>query len=185
MKKMNRRALSVALIAIFVATGLLIYVQRYLMYGANWASYFSRLNSLSEGIVTDRNGDLLAVFTANDNHFNEDRATRIANYHVTGDFWDRTGTGILTNFARQLHSFSPITGMTQDKHIELQLNIDAQINKKAYAALAERKGAVGVVNYRTGELICMVSSRRLHQPSALFKLHAGLDLQACHRGHRD
>ena len=158
MRKMNRRALSVALIAIFVATGLLVYVQRYIMDGGNWASYFSRLNSLSEGIVTDRNGELLAVFTANDNHFNEDRATRIANYHVTGDFWDRTGTGILTNFARQLHSFNLITGMTQDKHIELQLNIDAQLNKKAYAALAERKGAVGVVNYRTGELICMVSS---------------------------
>ena len=158
MRKMNRRALSVLLLASFIALGLLIYVQRYLIDGERWASYFSRLNSLSEGIVTDRNGELLAAFTANDNHFNDDRPTRIANYHVTGDFWNRTGTGILTNFSGQLHGYNPVTGMTQSRHISLKLNVDAEINKKAYAALADRKGAVGVVNYRTGELLCMVSS---------------------------
>jgi peptidoglycan glycosyltransferase len=158
MKKLNRRAYSVLLIALFIVLGLFTYVQRYLRDGDRWASYFSRLNSLSEGYVTDRNGVLLAAFTANDNRFNEDRSTRIANYHVTGDFWDRTGTGILTGFSRQLHSYSPITGMTQTKTVSLQLNVDSELNKKAYAALAERKGAVGVVNYRTGELICMVSS---------------------------
>ena len=158
MKKMNRRAFSVLLIALLICVGLLSYIRRYLQDGEWWASYFSRLNSSSEGIVTDRNGELLAAFTANDNHFSEDRATRIANYHVTGDFWNRTGTGILTNFSGQLRGYNPITGMTQEKHVSLKLNVDAQINKKAYAALAERKGAVGVVNYRTGELICMVSS---------------------------
>ena len=94
MKKLNRRALSVMLIALFIVLGLFTYVQRYVKDGEYWASYFSRLNSLSEGYVTDRYGVMLAAFTANDNRFNEDRSTRIANYHVTGDFWDRTGTGI-------------------------------------------------------------------------------------------
>ena len=158
MKKLNRRALSVMMIALFIILGLFTYIERFLRDGESWASYFSRLNSLSEGYVTDRNGVLLAAFTANDNSYNEDRNTRIANYHVTGDFWNRTGTGILTNFARQLHSYSPITGMTQTKRISLKLNVDSVLDNKAYAALAGRKGAVGVVNYRTGELICMVSS---------------------------
>ena len=158
MKKLNRRALSVMLIALFIVLGLFTYVQRYVKDGEYWASYFSRLNSLSEGYVTDRYGVMLAAFTANDNRFNEDRSTRIANYHVTGDFWDRTGTGILTGFSRQLHSYSPITGMTQTRTASLKLNVDAALNKKAYAALAERRGAVGVVNYRTGEMICLVSS---------------------------
>ena len=158
MKKLNRRALSVMLIALFIVLGLFTYVQRYVKDGEYWASYFSRLNSLSEGYVTDRYGVMLAAFTANDNRFNEDRSTRIANYHVTGDFWDRTGTGILTGFSRQLHSYSPITGMTQTRTASLKLNVDSALNKKAYAALAERRGAVGVVNYRTGEMICLVSS---------------------------
>ncbi len=158
MKKMNRRAVSVLLIAFLILVGLFSYLQRYLRDGESWASYFSRLNSLSQGTVTDRYGVLLASFNANDNHFNDDRATRIANYHVTGDFWDRTGTGILTNFAGELHGYSPITGMTTTRRISMKLNVDAELNKKAYAALADRKGAVGVVNYKTGELLCMVSS---------------------------
>ena len=110
MKKLNRRALSVMMISLFIILGLFTYIERFLRDGESWASYFSRLNSLSEGYVTDRNGVLLAAFTANDNSFNEDRNTRIANYHVTGDFWNRTGSGILTNFARQLHGYSPVTG---------------------------------------------------------------------------
>ena len=158
MKKLNRRAFSVLLIALFIVLGMFTYITRYLRDGDSWASYFSRLNSLSEGIVTDRNGVVLASFTASDNSYNPDRTTRIANYHVTGDFWNRTGTGILTNFANELHSYSPITGMTQSKYASLKLNVDSVLNNKAYAALADRKGAVGVVNYRTGELICMVSS---------------------------
>ena len=166
MKKLNRRALSVMMIALFIILGLLTYIERFLRDGESWASYFSRLNSLSEGYVTDRNGVLLAAFTANDNSYNEDRNTRIANYHVTGDFWNRTGTGILTNFARQLHSYSPVTGMTQTKRISLKLNVDSVLNNKAYAALAGRKGAVGVVNYRTGELICMVSRPSPPGPSS-------------------
>ena len=138
MKKLNRRALSVMMIALFIILGLFTYIERFLRDGESWASYFSRLNSLSEGYVTDRNGVLLAAFTANDNSYNEDRNTRIANYHVTGDFWNRTGSGILTNFARQLHGYSPVTGMTQTKRISLKLNVDSVLDNKAYAALAGR-----------------------------------------------
>ena len=138
MKKLNRRAFSVLLIAFFITVGLFVYIQRFLEDGESWASYFSRLNSLSEGTVTDRNGVLLAAFTANDNRYNDDRNTRIANYHVTGDFWNRTGTGILTNFSRQLHGYNPVTGMTQTRRISLKLNVDSVLDTKAYAALAGR-----------------------------------------------
>ena len=158
MKKMNRRAFSVLLIALLILAGLGFYIYRYVEHGEYWASYFSRLNSSSTGTVVDRNGELLAAFTANENKFSDKYETRVANYHVTGDFWDRTGSGILTNFAGQLHGFDLVNGMTQTRTIELQLNVDAKLDNKAYAELAGRKGAIGVVNYRTGELICMVSS---------------------------
>ncbi len=158
MKKMNRRAFSVLLIALLILGGLGFYIYRYVEHGEYWASYFSRLNSSSTGTVVDRNGELLAAFTANENKFSDKYETRVANYHVTGDFWDRTGSGILTNFAGQLHGFDLVNGMTQTRTIELQLNVDAKLDNKAYAELAGRKGAIGVVNYRTGELICMVSS---------------------------
>jgi hypothetical protein len=140
MKKLNRRAFSVMIIALFIILGLFTYIERFLRDGESWASYFSRLNSLSEGYVTDRNGVLLAAFTANDNSYNEDRNTRIANYHVTGDFWDRTGTGLLTSYWKDLQGFSPITGTTVAANTTLQLNVDAELNARAFAALGGQKG---------------------------------------------
>ena len=41
---------------------------------------------------------------------------------------------------------------------DLYLTIDANLNEAAYKALDGRKGAVGVMNYKTGDIICMVSS---------------------------
>lgn len=40
----------------------------------------------------------------------------------------------------------------------MSLNIDSRLNNTAYEALAGRNGAVLVMNYKNGELLCMVSS---------------------------
>ena len=42
MKKINRRAFSVLLIAAFVIIGMSVYVLRYIDHGQDWALYFSR-----------------------------------------------------------------------------------------------------------------------------------------------
>lgn len=158
MKKINRRAFSVLLIAAFVIIGMSVYVLRYIDHGQDWALYFSRANSGSTGELTDRNGLMLASFSATENLFAQDADTRIANYHVTGDYWGRTGTGVLSNYWKDMQGFSLLTGTTKAESSTLRLNIDAALNKTAYAALNGRKGAVLLCDYTTGELLCMVSS---------------------------
>ena len=69
MKKINRRAFSVLLIAAFVIIGMSVYVLRYIDHGQDWALYFSRANSGSTGELTDRNGLMLASFSATENLF--------------------------------------------------------------------------------------------------------------------
>lgn len=158
MKKITRRAFSVLLLAALVIFGLAVYVLRYVDHGEDWAMYFSRLNSANSGEITDRNGAILASFDANGNAFAPDAFTRTANYHVTGDFWNRTGTGLLSNFWSAAHGYSLLTGTTRTENTRLRLAIDAGLNNTAYNELAGRKGTVLVVNYKTGELVCMVSS---------------------------
>lgn len=41
---------------------------------------------------------------------------------------------------------------------KVYLTIDAELNAAALDALNGRKGAVAVYNYRTGDVLCMVSS---------------------------
>lgn len=40
---------------------------------------------------------------------------------------------------------------------ELNLTIDAEASKTAYEAMGNRNGFVGVYNWRTGDILCMVS----------------------------
>ncbi len=158
MKKITRRAFSLLLLAAFVIVGLTTYVLRYIDHGADWALYFNRLNSGSSGELLDRNGVVLAAFSANENRYAEDALTRTANYHVTGDYWGRTGTGILSTYWNKMQGFSLLTGTTRSTAATTRLYIDAGLNNTAYAGLNGRNGCVMVVNYQTGELLCMVST---------------------------
>ena len=158
MKKITTRALSVLLLAALIVGGLGIYVLRYVVHGREWALYFAQLNSSSSGELTDRSGAILASFSGKGNYFAEDPFTRTANFHVTGDYWGRTGTGLLSGYARGLNRFSLLTGTTRYHNSRLRLSIDAGLNNMAYDALDGRKGTVAIVNYTNGELLCMVSS---------------------------
>lgn len=167
MKKISSRAVSVLLIAALVIGGLGLFISRYLTDGRKWALSFANANSGSSGEVFDRNGVTLARFDATQNAFSPDWLTRISCYHVTGDYWNRTGTGVLTRFWNDILDYSPFTGTTHGQAKSFTLNIDSKLNIAAFEALgANRKGAAMVVNYRTGELLCMVSSPSVDPASA-------------------
>lgn len=158
MRKITNRAVSVLILAVLVIIGLNLYILRYIDDGKDWAMAFSNLNTDSTGDLMDRNGVVLASLDDRGVHFNTDETIRVSNYHVTGDAWGRTSTGLMVNYWGRLQDYSLITGSTNSRTASLTLNIDSRVNRAAYYALAGRKGAVLVCNYRTGELLCMVST---------------------------
>ena len=158
MKKISTRAVSVLLLAVLVIVGLNVYVLHYISDGRRWALSFARLNSESTGAIEDRNGVKLALFDAEHSYFNADLETRLANYHVTGDFWGRTGTGLLSAYWANAQAFSLLTGTTHAQNTVLKLSIDASLNAVAHRALGEQIGAAMLMNYRTGEVLAMVST---------------------------
>ena len=158
MKKITTRAASVLLLAMLVIMGMNVYILRYIDQGRSWALTFARLNTESTGTILDRNGELLAYFDANRNEYSSDQTTRIANYHVTGDYWGRSATGVLTAFWSEMQGYSLLTGTTHNENSVLNLTIDAQLNRVAYYAIHDQKAAVMMMNYRTGEVMVMVST---------------------------
>lgn len=159
MKKITRRAFCVLLIAAMVMFGMGMYLVRYVEHGQEWAMYFSRANSGSSGALLDREGVTLAYFDATQSSFAADELTRKANYHVTGDYWGRTGTGILSRYWQDMQEYSLLTGTTRSKSGTLQLNVDAALNSVIYEQLGEASnGCMLVCNYKTGELLGMVST---------------------------
>lgn len=158
MKKITTRAIAVLLLAILVIVGLNVYVLKYISDGRKWALTFARLNSDSTGLIEDRNGVKLAYFDAEHAMYCADEALRVANYHVTGDYWGRTGTGLLSAYWANAQAYSVLTGTTHATDSVLTLSIDAELNRTAYRALGEQVGAAMVMNYKTGEVLVMVST---------------------------
>ena len=168
------------LIAALVIVGMSVYVLRYIDHGKEWALYFSRANTGSTGHLVDRNGITLAYFSGADNLFSPDRETRVANYHVTGDYWGRTGTGLLSRFWKDTNSFSLLTGTTHASDKLLQLTIDARLNNRIYEALGEDcEGCMLVCNYRTGELLGMVSVPSTDPVDGNAELREGTFINRC------
>lgn len=179
MKKINRRAFSLVLLAMLVIFGMTVYVLRYIDNGRDWALYFSQLNSGSTGELLDRNGLSLASFSSQGSSYAQDQETRIANYHVTGDFWGRSSAGLLSKLWSQMQGFSLITGTTQSKDSSLSLSIDASLNNLAYSALAGRNGAVLLCDYTSGEILCMVSAPSLDPMDAETEPAEGAFINRC------
>ena len=158
MKKMRIRSISVLLIALGVIFGMGLYILRYVEDGGRWAMYFSTANSESTARLVDRNDREIAAFADAQYIFTEDKTARLSLYHVTGDRWGRTGTGVLSGFVDEMAGFSHITGTTKAQHRQLKLSVDTELNKLAYELMDGRSGAVMLCDYTSGELLCYLST---------------------------
>ena len=162
MKKIQRRAYSALLVALCLLFGMGVYVYRFATQSRAW-TFFSANEALYDGArlvtgtITDRNGVLLASVEDGKRVFAEDEAVRVACLHAVGDRDGNIGTGALRLFSEQLSGYSPVTGLSENGGT-VALSIDAALCAEAQTALAGRRGAVLVLNYETGEILCMTSS---------------------------
>lgn len=161
MRKITNRAFSLLLIAALVVCGMGFYLVEYVDRGQDWALYFSRVNSGSSGLLLDRNGQMLASFGQSREDFSPDAHVRTANYHVTGDYWGRTGAGVLSRYWSGMQEFSIFTGTTKAEDSVLTLSIDSRLNEYIYDRLMalgeDTKGMMLLSNYKTGEILGLVS----------------------------
>ena len=165
MKKVKSRAVSTLLIALALLCGLALYVVRYVRDGADWAAFSAngavyQNGKLAVGTLTDRNGLLLAYADGDTHVYAEDARTRESCLHAVGDYDGYIGGGALALFEKELGGYDLVNG-SYDAHGHggtVALSIDAKLCETAYDALAGRSGAVVLVNYKTGELLCSVST---------------------------
>ena len=162
MNKVKRRAMSALLVAVLVLGGIGVYIVRYIEHGAEWATFAANSSVYTSGVLntgtlTDRSGVVLATASGGSRSYAEDAAVRKACYQAIGDYTGNIGTGALKAFSKQLSGYNPITGTYATDGHTVALTLDSSLCVTAYEALAGRKGAVLVSNYKTGEVLCMVS----------------------------
>ena len=148
---------------LLAGTGLFGY--RFVKFGGQWATFYGNTQIYTDGVInrgtiTDRYGEELLQCTPDGPYYSGDYETRVATVHAVGDPYGNISDGAISIFRSQLIGYDILNG-TYDATAngkKIALTIDANANRTAYEALAGRTGAVGVYNWKTGEIVCMVST---------------------------
>ncbi len=169
MKMITRRGLFllVLIIAFLFGIGFLTYsmineADSWVMQPYNSHLYYNG-ELIGAGKVTDRNGTVLAQTVDGKRVYNDSQTTRKSTLHAVGDNNGFIATGVQTAFKSRLTGYNLLTGVhtaaVNGSGNDIELTIDADVCDAAYNALKNYKaGCVGVVNYKTGDIVCMVST---------------------------
>ena len=165
MNRVKTRTFTALIFVFAMLAGLVFYVLSYLHDGARWASFQANRNVYTNGMVLtgsilDRNGVILTSASNGQRFYHASADIRRATLHVVGDRNGNIGSSVLNRYASRLIGYDPVNGVysLSDRGGSIRLSIDAEVSRTALQALDGRRGCIAVYNYKTGEILCMVSS---------------------------
>ncbi len=150
--------------------GMVFFVVELILNADAWANqpynaHISGSGGLEQaGTIFDRNGSVMAQTVNGDRVYNEDYSVRCGTLHVVGDNSLNISTAVQSKYRSLLTGYSLIWGLNMPQTLktshDISLTIDAQACAAAYDVLSSygKKGACVVYNYKTGEVICSVST---------------------------
>lgn len=165
MNRVKTRTLTALVLVAAMTAGLFYYISSYFVNGAEWASFKANRNIYTNGLVltgtiVDRNDVVLTSAQDGNRWYHPDGEVRRATLHVVGDRSGNIGTSVLNRYSSQLIGYNPVSGVysLSDRGSTVKLSIDAEVSRVALEALGGENGTIAVYNYKTGEILCMVSS---------------------------
>ena len=164
MKKVSGRAIFPLILAIVLLAGTVLLCVRYFVKAGEWVTFsgsphvYTGVN-LDGGVVNDRDGTLLLDST-DGRTYSADAVTRTATMHLLGDRYGYIQAPLLGSFADDMIGFDKINGLygAEGTEANAALTLSAAAQTAAYQALGNYHGTVGVYNYKTGEILCAVTS---------------------------
>ncbi|MBR3971964.1 MAG: penicillin-binding protein [Ruminococcus sp.] len=162
-RTMSRSIVSLILAAAFML-GLGFLCFKYIRDGAVWANqvYNQHQTADAAGAIYDRNGEALAETLNGERVYHEDYNVRLGTMHCVADESFNILTAVQSAKRAKLHGYSGLLGYSLpgelNKQKDIKLTLDAEVCGKVYEAFGDKKGACVVYNYKTGEVICMVSA---------------------------
>lgn len=172
MKKISGRTVFTTLLSLLAVVGLIAFTVQYFIKAEDWVTFPGSPHvyaggNIATGSIKDRDGVTLLV-NGSERNYSDDELIRKATLHLLGDRYGYIEAPLINTYADKLINYNRITGMygQESDNCVLNLTLSANACTAALNALGERKGTVGVYNYKTGEILCMVSSST-YDPDAM------------------
>lgn len=163
MNRIASRSIAILILAAMLVGGLGFFLVEYFIKGGQWVLHAGSPHvysgpNIGTGIVTDRDGVLLLDMSGS-RTYGSLPELRKATLHWLGDRYGYISAPALPSYAEEMAGYNPLTGLySYSGGGQATLTLSAQVQMTALKALGDRKGTVAVYNYKTGEILCAVST---------------------------
>ena len=144
--------------------GLLFFVWEYMTQAESWVSFSGsphlyNSSNIGCGTITDRSGNLLLDISQG-RTYSDDANTRKSTLHWLGDKNGFISASTVSTYAASMVGYDRINGVynASDEGGNARLTLSAKVQNAALEAMGNRKGTVGVYNYKTGEILCALTT---------------------------
>lgn len=164
MNRIAHRTTIALLLIVALIGGMLFFIGEYFLNAGDWAVFPGNPHiytgaNIGCGLILDSDG--VPVLDATEGRiYAEDYATRLAMLHWLGDRGGNISAPAVTHYSEEMSGYDLINGLYSYSGIggTASLTISADLQKSALDALGGRKGTVAVYNYKTGQILCAVST---------------------------
>lgn len=152
------------ILVLVLALGISFFLGEYALKASTWVQspgspHLYYAGNLGCGTVYDREGELLMDLSG-DRSYATDILLRQSTLHWLGDRQGNISAPALSSYAMQIAGFDKINGVyTQlGQGGQVTLTLSGALQKAALEAMGEYKGTIALMNYKTGELLCAVTT---------------------------
>ena len=163
MNRIALRAIAVWALVGLLLGGVIFFLVEYFIRGDQWVvsqgspHIYNEIN-IGTGTVVDRDGNLL-MQQKEELTYTTDEAVRKATIHWIGDRLGNIHAPAVPHYAAELIKYNPVTGIyVYSEDATATLTLSSELQKIALESMGDYKGTVAVYNYKTGEILCAVTT---------------------------
>ena len=163
MNRIARRSVAILILVAVLVGGLGIFVGKFLAQGDDWVMHegsphiYSGEN-LGTGVVVDRD-DLLLLDLNSNRTYSVSKELRMSTLHWLGDRYGYVSAPAVATYAQALAGYNSLTGLYSYSGAgQATLTLSAYLQMVALEAMGDYKGTLAVYNYKTGEILCAVTT---------------------------
>ncbi len=164
MNRIAKRAGITLILALVLLGGIGFFIAEYLFNASDWVSFpgsphVYNAGNIGCGTVTDRSGEMLMKIT-DTRQYAEDSEVRKSTLHWLGDREGNISSPALAAYSEEMIGYDLINGVYSygGNGGTAEMTFSAKVQQAALEALDGRKGTVAVYNYKTGEILCAVTT---------------------------
>ena len=164
MNRIATRALALLILVLALAAGTVFFLCEYVADAKQWVMFSGSPHiytngKVSTGALVDRNGELLVDLT-DGRSYHPDALTRKAVLHWIGDRQGNIRLPSVDYYTDAMLGYDFINGVYAygDTTGTIALTLSAKLQAAALEAMGDSVGTVAVYNYKTGEILCAVTT---------------------------